>query len=87
MAQLKKPVLDRLLEKAKDPDCFIDGDYIVLKIRNGVTYDVPLNKCNTHAKIMGWQFQLTPKRWASKHKILVFTRLACEHHNLPIVYP
>ncbi len=75
-------VLADLLKKRER--CFIDGDFIVMKIRNDVLYEIALDSCNTHAKIIGWQMQLAAKRWATKERIMQFTLLACERHNLPI---
>ncbi|HZR35341.1 MAG TPA: hypothetical protein VFA75_08180 [Nevskia sp.] len=71
------PGLDRLV--------FIDGRDIVLDVR--YPYRVPLDRCKTHADLLGWALRLSPKTWMTPGLLHRFTALALEHHGLPYPSP
>jgi hypothetical protein len=47
-------------------------------------YEIPLHRCDTHAKILGWLCHLCDKRWFDTDMTKRFIRLACEHNGLEI---
>jgi len=66
------------LERARH----IDDACIVLATGDMSDYRIPLSKCNTHEKIVGWVDHLAAKRWITPLVIRQFIRAACGHHGL-----
>ena len=82
--------LDGWLERMKKrvEYCHIEDNAIVFRIDitddQSTTYEVPLFKCDTHEKIIGWQCHLSEKNWMTLDLLIQFTLLACRHHGLAI---
>ena len=47
-------------------------------------YDLPLNRCRTHAEILGWLLHLSNKQWMTREHVAHFIRLACEARGIEV---
>jgi hypothetical protein len=45
-------------------------------------YNIPLNKCNTLEKILGWVIHLLEKSWVTKEIVNEFIETALKQNNL-----
>ena len=57
-------------------------DHIVINVH--YEYNIPLSRCNTHEKILGWAYHLTEKTWMSRDVLRYFIQVACHKSGLPI---
>lgn len=61
---------------------YIADDYIVINIEH--EYNIELNRCDTHEKILGWASHLCEKTWMNLNVMERFIQLAAAHHNLRV---
>jgi hypothetical protein len=80
VGEIAEDVLSDLLDRPQR--CFVEDGFIVFRDLAG--YDIPLSKCNTYDKILGWQLQLSPKQGMTLDLLMQFTLIACDYHKLPI---
>jgi hypothetical protein len=71
---------EKMIEAENQIAC-IKGDSIVLHPAHG-DYQIGLDRCDSHVKIVLWVLHLCEKNWATVPMIKRFVRLACEHHGL-----
>lgn len=67
---------------APQPNVYREGAFIV--IDELYRYAIPIDRCNTHAKLLGWVFHLSAKRWVTKPVLIAFIATACEVSGIAI---
>lgn len=72
---------DALLAK----QVFVDGDRIVLDVM--YPYEITLDRCDTHAKILSWIVHLADKTWVNPEIMRRFALLSAGQHGLEIDLP
>ena len=70
--------------KEKNELTSIEDGFILIKILDHGHYEIPLDECNTFAKILEWSLQLLEKSWTTKETVEAFVVCACSHHKLPL---
>lgn len=57
-------------------------DHIVINVHDA--YNIHIERCNTHEKILAWVFHLTEKSWMTKEILRHFIRVAHDESGLEI---
>lgn len=63
----------------------IQEGYIVINVR--YEYNIALERCKTHADILGWTFQLSEKTWMTPALLRHFIKVATEANGLRVPSP
>ena len=79
------PEWEKEMERRKEfcKRCRIEDGYVVLtydeKYPNGSTYDIELERIDTHEKLIQWVMHLIEKTWVTKELIELFIYTVCNH--------
>ncbi|MCR9061645.1 MAG: hypothetical protein NXI02_30255 [Rhodobacteraceae bacterium] len=82
--QLKS--IDEIMAEAKEAEeelrenVKVEDGCIVINVR--YPYEVDLDRCDTHEKILAWMLHLSGKNWATKEVLRRFANLAMSENNL-----
>lgn len=63
---------------------FIDGGFIIFKVKEDVDYDVHLSQVNSIEKVKKWKEHLSEKRWFTDQMLEEFKRLIANEFNLDL---
>lgn len=83
--------LEDLVVRAKEKQAelnkmvYIEEGHIVINVH--YEYNVPLDRCDTHEKILAWALHLTEKTWMTMDVLERFIRLAMAQHGLEAPMP
>ena len=67
--------------KERERMCEIRGDFIILD-PDDIAYEIELDDCDTHQKIIRWVLHLSRKSWFSRDMLQIFVGMACNYHGL-----
>jgi hypothetical protein len=59
---------------------YVEEDHIVLNVH--YEYNIALNRCDTHEKILGWCIHLCEKTWMTPELIRRFAQIAAQANGL-----
>jgi len=76
--------IDELMADLQDsnPDCKIDGNHIVLRLRPDYEFEVLLDLCNTPEDILSWVVKMSCLRSITPRLIQKFILTACSHAEI-----
>lgn len=69
-------------EEEMKKQVYIADDHVVINVV--YEYNIPLNRCDTIPKILGWVDHLCEKTWINPEVLRRFIRLAAQQHSLEI---
>lgn len=65
-----------------DKAVYIENDHLVINVH--YEYNIALDRCDTHAKLLSWVHHLMEKTWMDPGVTRRFIEKACAHHGLEI---
>lgn len=74
------------LDQRRESDrtlCYREGDYLILN--SGMDpYEVPLSRCDTAEKLLGWVVHLGEKTWLTPRMTKLFVLMASEANEIAV---